>query len=163
VHTLTDFVRATSSASTISKTVSTSRKHWSQADIAAAVAALSSGRTAEIAKQLNVNPKALRSALRRAGVSLRVVREAHHRETAKPSLGVSIRRSLDAPLAIHGADALAALPTGACHWPHGDPSEPDFAFCGAPRTDGSAYCALHRKRSKQPQTTLEASPHLRPR
>jgi GcrA cell cycle regulator len=37
---------------------------------------------------------------------------------------------------------LAALSAGACSFPHGEPGQPGFGFCGAPRERG-AYCAAH--------------------
>lgn len=30
-----------------------------------------------------------------------------------------------------------------CHWPKGDPREPDFEFCGKPASPGMPYCAGH--------------------
>ncbi|MBR0693618.1 GcrA family cell cycle regulator [Bradyrhizobium lablabi] len=30
-----------------------------------------------------------------------------------------------------------------CHWPKGDPHEPDFEFCGAPALHDLPYCAHH--------------------
>jgi hypothetical protein len=30
-----------------------------------------------------------------------------------------------------------------CKWPFGDPRQPDFRFCGCPRTEGSPYCLSH--------------------
>jgi GcrA cell cycle regulator len=31
----------------------------------------------------------------------------------------------------------------ACAWPVGDPTTPDFHFCGGPVTPGKPYCASH--------------------
>ena len=31
----------------------------------------------------------------------------------------------------------------ACKWPHGDPGDADFHFCGAPAADGRPYCPEH--------------------
>ncbi len=30
-----------------------------------------------------------------------------------------------------------------CHWPHGEPDNPDFDFCLAPAAPGKSYCAEH--------------------
>lgn len=36
--------------------------------------------------------------------------------------------------------------TSGCHWPHGDPLDPDFTFCGRPRASQSPpYCEIHLK------------------
>lgn len=37
-----------------------------------------------------------------------------------------------------------------CRWPLGDPSQPDFRFCGSRTTPGSAYCACHSAIAYQP-------------
>jgi GcrA cell cycle regulator len=34
-----------------------------------------------------------------------------------------------------------------CLWPHGDPGEPDFHFCGEPAVDGKPYCPAHCARA----------------
>ena len=45
---------------------------------------------------------------------------------------------------------IADLTSTNCHWPIGDPLEPDFGFCGCPRDPRSTlspYCAAHYRRS----------------
>ncbi|GLK81704.1 GcrA family cell cycle regulator [Methylopila turkensis] len=37
-----------------------------------------------------------------------------------------------------------------CRWPLGDPSQPDFRFCGGRCTPGQAYCAHHASIAYQP-------------
>lgn len=37
-----------------------------------------------------------------------------------------------------------------CRWPHGDPSMPEFRFCGARSTGGLPYCDTHRRIAYQP-------------
>ena len=38
-----------------------------------------------------------------------------------------------------------------CRWPMGDPTNPDFRFCGARRTDGGGpYCGPHSRVAYQP-------------
>jgi GcrA cell cycle regulator len=98
--------------------------------------------TNDIAQTLGVNPKALRSALRRHGISLRLLRE-FGKKTAKERIGFSVRRSAAGPSALYGATALAALEETACRWPIGDPSKPSFSFCGAGRVGRAAYCRRH--------------------
>lgn len=43
--------------------------------------------------------------------------------------------------------SLMQLNERACRWPVGDPSKPDFFFCGAPRAAGRPFCAAHCKRA----------------
>jgi GcrA cell cycle regulator len=99
--------------------------------------------TRDIARTLGVNPKALRSALRRHGISLRAIRQYGRSASVSERIGLLIRRSPAGPSAIYGAAALAALPDGACRWPLGDPSKPSFAFCSAPRFGRASYCQHH--------------------
>lgn len=42
-------------------------------------------------------------------------------------------------------EAIRGTRTGACKYPHGDPREEDFHFCGADAYEGSAYCPTHHK------------------
>jgi GcrA cell cycle regulator len=37
-----------------------------------------------------------------------------------------------------------------CHWPVGDPSSPDFFFCGGKALAGLPYCAHHSRVAYQP-------------
>lgn len=37
-----------------------------------------------------------------------------------------------------------------CRWPLGDPSQPEFRFCGGRSTPGQAYCAHHSQIAYQP-------------
>lgn len=39
--------------------------------------------------------------------------------------------------------ALIDLQSFSCRFPHGDPGEPDFVFCGAPQAGSGPYCAYH--------------------
>jgi GcrA cell cycle regulator len=89
-----------------------------------------------------VNPKALRSVLRRNGISLRALRE--HAKRKEPSEGgLVVRRSTIGPSATYGAAALENLPNDACRWSLGDPADPNFTFCGAPVAGRSPYCNTH--------------------
>ncbi len=36
-----------------------------------------------------------------------------------------------------------------CRWPFGDPRDPGFGYCGAPRMVDSSYCEHHRHRGGQ--------------
>jgi hypothetical protein len=92
---------------------------------------------------IGVNPKALRSALRRQGISLRAIRESAKKAENYKGTGVLLRRPAGSPSAVYGAAALSLLPDYACRWPLGDPAEPGFAFCGAPRPRRQPYCGGH--------------------
>jgi GcrA cell cycle regulator len=37
-----------------------------------------------------------------------------------------------------------------CRWPHGDPTTPEFRFCGAKSPPGTPYCAYHSQVAYQP-------------
>ena len=39
-----------------------------------------------------------------------------------------------------------------CRWPLGDPSTPEFRFCGAPSPIGTPYCTFHGKVAYQPSS-----------
>lgn len=119
-----------------------SRRRWTAADLSEILDALTTLRTNDIAHILGVNPKALRSVLRRNGISLRALRE--HAKRKEPSEGgLVVRRSTIGPSATYGAAALAKLPDNACRWSLGDPADPNFRFCGAPALGRSPYCKTH--------------------
>ena len=45
-----------------------------------------------------------------------------------------------------------------CKWPIGDPTDPNFSFCGRSSSDGSPYCADHAKLAFQPVRKRERAP-----
>jgi hypothetical protein len=126
------------------------RRRWTAGDLTEIVTALATLSTNEIARTLGVNPKALRSALRRHGISLRAVREYAKKTSVSEGMGVVVRRSTAGPSAVYGAAALVLLPDGACRWPLGDPSKPDFGFCGAARLGRASYCRHHLAQAFEP-------------
>ncbi len=118
------------------------RRRWTTGELTDILEALVTLRTDDIARTLGVHPKALRSVLRRNGVSLRALRE--HAKRNEPSEGgLIVRRSTIGPSATYGAAALENLPDGACRWSLGDPAEPNFTFCGEPVAGRSSYCTTH--------------------
>jgi GcrA cell cycle regulator len=119
------------------------RRRWTAGELTEIVAALAALRTDAIAQIIGVNPKALRSVLRRQGISLRAIRETAKRAENHKGTGLLLRRPAAGPTATYGAAALSLLPEGACRWPLGDPAEPGFAFCGAPRVRLRPYCGSH--------------------
>jgi GcrA cell cycle regulator len=44
----------------------------------------------------------------------------------------------------------ATLTHHTCRWPFGDPTEPDFHYCGKSPQSGSPYCESHDRQSYQP-------------
>ena len=45
---------------------------------------------------------------------------------------------------------LLELNEATCHWPVGDPSSPEFFFCGGKALSGLPYCAHHSRVAYQP-------------
>lgn len=45
---------------------------------------------------------------------------------------------------------FAELNSSNCHWPKGDPTEPDFEFCGGRAIPGMPYCSHHCRISYTP-------------
>ena len=119
------------------------RRRWTTGELTEIVESLAKLRTSDIARLIGVNPKALRSVLRRNGISLRALRREATKGENIEGTGIVIRRSHVGPSATYGAAALAALPDGACRWPLGDPAEPGFAFCEAPKAGRAPYCNHH--------------------
>jgi GcrA cell cycle regulator len=46
--------------------------------------------------------------------------------------------------------SILELTEGKCHWPIGDPSSPDFYFCGGRTIEGLPYCGYHSRIAYQP-------------
>jgi GcrA cell cycle regulator len=47
---------------------------------------------------------------------------------------------------------IMELREGVCRWPLGDPTSPDFRYCGARASEGLPYCAYHAQIAYQPAT-----------
>jgi len=45
---------------------------------------------------------------------------------------------------------LLELTESTCHWPIGDPGQPDFFFCGGKAVMGMPYCGYHNRIAYQP-------------
>jgi GcrA cell cycle regulator len=45
---------------------------------------------------------------------------------------------------------LLELDAEKCHWPIGDPGQPDFFFCGGKTGSGTPYCGYHARVAYQP-------------
>jgi GcrA cell cycle regulator len=46
--------------------------------------------------------------------------------------------------------SILTLKEAMCHWPIGDPGEPEFYFCGRKSTGGQPYCDHHARMAYQP-------------
>jgi GcrA cell cycle regulator len=46
--------------------------------------------------------------------------------------------------------SILELGEGKCRWPIGDPSAPDFFFCGGKTIEGLPYCGYHSRIAYQP-------------
>jgi GcrA cell cycle regulator len=53
---------------------------------------------------------------------------------------------------------LLQLNESTCHWPIGDPSSPDFFFCGGRAQAGAPYCAHHSRIAYQPASDRRRQP-----
>jgi GcrA cell cycle regulator len=49
--------------------------------------------------------------------------------------------------------SLLDLTERVCKWPIGDPTEPNFHFCGLPASPGKPYCAAHVAVAFQPMSS----------
>jgi len=54
--------------------------------------------------------------------------------------------------------SLLELNEATCHWPVGDPSSPDFFFCGGKALSGLPYCAQHSRVAYQPAADRRRAP-----
>jgi hypothetical protein len=116
-------------------------KKLTPANFQAVLSALAVSDTASVAGRLGLTARQLHKIIHSEGLSIRQLRRA---AAPAPVLqGVVVRRSAGGPAAAFGADALAELPDRACRWPIGDPAEPGFRFCGAPKVAGRSYCQHH--------------------
>jgi len=54
--------------------------------------------------------------------------------------------------------SLLELSEATCHWPVGDPSSPDFFFCGGKALASLPYCAHHSRIAYQPAADRRRQP-----
>ena len=59
------------------------------------------------------------------------------------------RNDMQPKKAPEGGVQLQDLKDRMCKWPHGDPQESDFHFCGGPSVPGLPYCEEHVKAAYQ--------------
>lgn len=63
-----------------------------------------------------------------------------------------------APLPNGDFATVLTLSDHICRWPIGDPSDPDFRFCGRKAKPGSPYCEAHAQSAFQPSRKRRKSP-----
>ena len=56
----------------------------------------------------------------------------------------------DVVIPISERVTIMELREAMCRWPLGDPSQPDFRYCGARSDVGASYCAHHSRMAYQP-------------
>ena len=54
--------------------------------------------------------------------------------------------------------SLLELNEATCHWPVGDPSSPEFFFCGGKALNSLPYCAHHSRIAYQPASDRRRQP-----
>ena len=81
---------------------------------------------------------------RASGADLRAPIKRGPRKSAPPPAPFPLARSKFGRCtgATGAADAVLQLGVGMCHWPEGDPLDPDFYFCG--EATQHTYCPQHR-------------------
>jgi len=87
--------------------------------------------TGEIGKRLGVSKNAVVGKAHRLGLKSRPSPIRRPTKKAAPKKEVS------------KVFTLADLTNQTCRWPHGDPKEDDFHFCGKPVVQGKPYCSDH--------------------
>ena len=120
------------------------------------------GKTAaEIAKELGgVTRNAVIGKAHRLKLSNRV---SPIQQNKKPVIANKVERKVATPVRaekaakpvlpeIKGGVSLMDLGSRMCRWPHGDPRDDEFGFCGAEIVAGLPYCAEHAKVAYQAAT-----------
>lgn len=70
--------------------------------------------------------------------------------TAPSETSLDHRWARDIALPESKRVGILELRDSMCKWPIGDPSKPDFAFCGARSASGMPYCTEHCRIAYQP-------------
>lgn len=78
-----------------------------------------------------------------------------------PEPEVYVEPPLAEVVPIHGGVTLFELKSCSCRWPIGDPSSPDFRFCGARTNGNETYCSVHAElafpsRAKKKQAAADS-------
>jgi GcrA cell cycle regulator len=94
---------------------------------------------------------------RSRGATMRIVRPAIRGNTALASMhAFEPERGPESDVSeniipIGQRCSTLELSEGKCRWPIGDPSAPDFFFCGGRTIEGLPYCGYHARIAYQPE------------
>ena len=69
-------------------------------------------------------------------------------EMAVEALPIRIEEEVVIPMSLRVT--IVDLKESMCRWPLGDPSSPDFRYCGSPASASAPYCCHHGKLAYQP-------------
>jgi GcrA cell cycle regulator len=93
---------------------------------------------------------------RSRGATMRIVRPTIRGNTALATLHAFEPEHVPEPEVIENIIPIGQrcstleLSEGKCRWPIGDPSTPDFFFCGGRTIEGLSYCGYHARIAYQP-------------
>ena len=73
-----------------------------------------------------------------------------HRPAPNFPLSIAPAPSDSVPLAVSERVTIMDLRESMCRWPMGDPTSPEFRFCGGRAITGLPYCTHHAQIAYQP-------------
>jgi GcrA cell cycle regulator len=89
--------------------------------------------TAErIADQLGATKNMVIGKARRLGLERETLSSASHRAKVEQRIEAAVTK-----------DPFASIGPASCRWPHGNPGQPEFHFCGAAVVPDRPYCDAH--------------------
>lgn len=92
----------------------------------------------------NAGPKPNRT------VTMRAIK-SRQREQAAQAYAIEAEASPPEPAPIAQRCTILDLTDSKCHWPIGDPGQPDFFFCGGKTLNGVPYCGYHTRVAYRPK------------
>lgn len=99
--------------------------------------------------QVAIRKKAQKLHLERRAFGFHGRREVGEAAKSPKAHRIHVSRAHPEAITIDGHHlTLIELGRNQCHWPHGDPCDPDFHFCGQPVAEGKSYCSQHVARSR---------------
>ncbi|MBN9534828.1 MAG: hypothetical protein J0H10_15900 [Alphaproteobacteria bacterium] len=97
--------------------------------------------------QVAIRKKAQKLHLERRAFGFHGRREVGEAARSPKAHRIRVSRAHPEAITIDGHHlTLIELGRNQCHWPHGDPRDPDFHFCGRPTGEGKSYCPYHTAR-----------------